>query len=83
VWACQNGEIYNYPELRQQLLEERYPLRTRCDTEVLPALYQRYGKALPEQVQGMFALAVWDCRSRQGLLAPLLLRVAGKPVVCL
>lgn len=69
VWACQNGEIYNYPELRQQLLEERYPLRTRCDTEVLPALYQRYGKALPEQVQGMFALAVWDCRSRQGLLA--------------
>jgi asparagine synthase (glutamine-hydrolysing) len=38
VWAAQNGELYNYPQLRPQLLARGHTLHTHCDTEVLPHL---------------------------------------------
>ena len=69
VFAAQNGEIYNFPQLRPALLEAGHQLRTHTDTEVLPHLWEDYGEALPEHIQGMFALAVWDDRRRTGLLA--------------
>lgn len=69
VTAAQNGEIYNFPELRPALLRAGHDLRTHTDTEVLPHLWEDHGEALPEHIQGMFAVAVWDDRRQVGLLA--------------
>jgi asparagine synthase (glutamine-hydrolysing) len=67
VWACQNGEIYNFAELRRTLLAEGHQLVSRSDTEVIPHLYQRYGADCVTHLQGMFALAVYQ--GGRGLLA--------------
>lgn len=67
VWACQNGEIYNFAALRQELLQDGHQLITRSDTEVIPHLYQRYGEHCVERLHGMFALALY-CQG-EGLLA--------------
>lgn len=69
VWATQNGEIYNFPELAPGLLERGHRLHTRSDTEVLPHLYEEKGEAFPEALSGMFAVAVWDAARRRGVLA--------------
>lgn len=53
-----NGEIYGYQALRRQLAD--YPFRTKSDTEVILALYQRYGSQSLEKLPGMFAFAIWD-----------------------
>jgi asparagine synthase (glutamine-hydrolysing) len=57
-----NGEIYNYLELRRELSD--YPFRTRTDTEVVLAAYQRWGKACLERFIGMFAFLIWDTREQ-------------------
>ena len=62
--VCFNGEIYGYKTLRAEL--PGYPFQTSGDTELLPALYERDGTALPERLPGMFAFAIWDER-RQSL----------------
>jgi asparagine synthase (glutamine-hydrolysing) len=69
VWAAQNGELYNYPEAYPQLRARGHQLHTTCDTEMLPHLYEDYGMRLPEHIQGMFAVAVWDDAEKIGLLA--------------
>lgn len=69
IWACQNGELYNYPELRTRLTSRGHRLRTRCDTEVLPHLFEEHGPQLAEQIHGMFAVAIWDTESKTGMLA--------------
>lgn len=69
VVAAQNGELYNFPELRPALLAAGHVLRTHTDTEVLPHLWEEHGAALPGRIQGMFAVAVWDDRQQVGLLA--------------
>lgn len=69
VWAAQNGELYNFPELRPQLLASGHQLKTRCDTEVLPHLWEDYGKNLVQHIDGMFAVSIWDARKQTGLLA--------------
>lgn len=69
VWAAQNGELYNHSLLRSDLLTRGHSLRTRCDTEVLPHLYEEYGMALAEHIDGMFAVAIWDDVRKIGLLA--------------
>lgn len=69
VWAAENGELYNYPKLRPMLLGAGHQFRTHCDTEVLPHLYEQYGTDLPKHIDGMFAVAVWDEKRQQGLLA--------------
>ena len=68
VWAAQNGEIYNHDELRDELARRGHALRSRCDTEVLPHLYEEHGPALAEHLRGMFAVAVWDATARRGVL---------------
>ena len=60
IWAAQNGEIYNHAALREELSARGHVLRSRCDTEVLPHLYEEHGPALAERLRGMFAVAVWD-----------------------
>ena len=69
VWAAQNGELYNFPQVRERLLQNGHRLHTSCDTEVLPHLYEEYGLDLPRQIDGMFAVAVWDDVRKIGLLA--------------
>lgn len=66
VVAVVNGEVYNYVELRQELLSGGARLRTRVDSEVVPWLYQRDGQAFVEALRGAYAFALWD-ESRQQL----------------
>jgi asparagine synthase (glutamine-hydrolysing) len=68
VWAAQNGEIYNHDDLRAELRARGHVLRSRCDTEVLPHLYEDHGPALAERLRGMFAVAAWDRDARRGVL---------------
>jgi asparagine synthase (glutamine-hydrolysing) len=69
VWAIQNGELYNHTDLRRRLQAEGHRFHSRCDTEVIPHLYERFGTAFPEQLRGKFGLAVWDERRRRAVLA--------------
>jgi asparagine synthase (glutamine-hydrolysing) len=68
VWAHQNGEIYNFPELRRDLAA-RHPLRTHTDTELLPYLWMERGPAAVEALRGMFALGIYDSTDHRLLLA--------------
>ena len=60
-WITYNGELYNHLELRA-VLEDKYPFRSRCDTETLLWAYVEWGPACLDRFNGMFALAVWDAR---------------------
>lgn len=64
-----NGELYNHPELRRRLVERSHRLTTRCDTEVLPHLWEEEGRGLLERLRGIFAFALWDDERRTLLLA--------------
>jgi asparagine synthase (glutamine-hydrolysing) len=64
-----NGEIYNYRELRRELLERQHVFRTATDTEVVLHLYEEMGAGALERLRGMFAFAIWDSRERRLLLA--------------
>jgi asparagine synthase (glutamine-hydrolysing) len=82
--VVQNGEIYNYPELRRALERAGHQLRTRCDTEALVHLYEEHGVGFAERLRGMFAVAIWDSSRRRLVLArdrygikPLYYRHAG------
>lgn len=68
-WVTFNGEIYNHRRLRQRLTERGHVFRTASDTEVIVHAYEEYGAGCVEQLDGMFAFAVYDQRHRRVLLA--------------
>jgi asparagine synthase (glutamine-hydrolysing) len=69
VWLVFNGEIYNHAALRPDLEARGHVFRSRTDTEVILHLYEEEGVECLSRLDGMFALALWDERRRQLLLA--------------
>src|SRR5207302_704298 len=69
VWVVQNGEIYNFRELRDELERRGHRFRTASDTEVVVHAYEEYGGEFVSRLDGMFALAVWDAVNRSLILA--------------
>jgi asparagine synthase (glutamine-hydrolysing) len=69
VWAVQNGELYNHARLRDALRTRGHSFRSRCDTEILPHLYEEHGPGFPTQLRGMFGAAVYDERRRRAVIA--------------
>lgn len=69
VWVVYNGEVYNFAELRSELIAHGYCFRSRTDTEVLIHGYRRWGiDGLLARLQGMFAFAIWDAREERLML---------------
>ena len=69
VWAVQNGELYNHDAVRAELRADGHRFNTRCDTEILPHSYERWGERFPEKLRGKFGIAVWDNDNRRAVLA--------------
>jgi len=68
LWLVCNGEIYNYRELRAELLTQGYAFKTASDCEVLLHLYDRDGDEFVHRLNGMFDFALWDARRRRLLI---------------
>ncbi len=64
-----NGEIYNFIELRKQLIQKGHVFKTRSDTEVIVHAYEEWGDDCPSRFNGIFAFALWDSIHRRLLLA--------------
>jgi len=65
VWIVFNGEIYNFPQLHDELVAAGHRFRTHSDTEVIVHGYEEWGDALPGRLRGMFAFAIWDERRQR------------------
>jgi asparagine synthase (glutamine-hydrolysing) len=78
IAAVVNGEIYNYPELRERLIARGHRFATGSDAEVVVHLYEDHGDELVGHLRGMFAFALWDARRRRLLLGRD--RVGKKPL---
>ncbi|MBU3952346.1 MAG: asparagine synthase (glutamine-hydrolyzing), partial [Proteobacteria bacterium] len=73
-----NGEIYNYREIREILIQKGYVFRTKSDTEVILNAYAEWGEACLSKLNGMFAFAIWEKQTRQLFVARD--RVGKKPM---
>lgn len=79
IWAVFNGEIYNYRELRTELLARGHHFRSMGDSETIIHLYEEHGERCFEKLAGMFAIAIWDERAGRLVLARD--RLGKKPLV--
>lgn len=67
VVVVMNGELYNFKEIKEDLKRKGHSFETQTDTEILPHLYEEYGEAMVDHLNGMFAFALWD-RTRKKLI---------------
>lgn len=68
-WIVYNGEVFNYTELRNDLIKKGVPLKTNCDTEVVVQMYAMYGSDCLNQLNGQFAFCIWDREKKELFLA--------------
>ncbi|MBE7558181.1 asparagine synthase (glutamine-hydrolyzing) [bacterium] len=69
LWIVYNGEVFNHPELREELLSRNHSFYTSSDTEVILHLYEEQGPDCLRPMNGQWALAIWDARRRSLFLA--------------
>ncbi|MBN1182638.1 MAG: asparagine synthase (glutamine-hydrolyzing) [Bacteroidales bacterium] len=69
LWIVYNGEIFNYPQLRNQLIQKGHQFYTESDTEVLLHLYEEYGEDCLNQLNGQYAFAIWDTKNEELFIA--------------
>ena len=69
IWITYNGEVYNFPDLKSQLEKRGHRFKSNTDTEVIVHLYEDYGEACVDKLNGMFAFAIWDSNQERLLLA--------------
>lgn len=69
LWIIFNGEIFNYPELRDILVKKGHVFKTTSDTEVILHGYEEYGVHVLEQLNGQFAFAIWDSKNNECFIA--------------
>jgi len=69
IWVSANGEIFNYIELREELIQKGHTFSTTCDIEVIPHLYEEYGLDFLSHMNGQFAFALWDTVRKRLVLA--------------
>jgi asparagine synthase (glutamine-hydrolysing) len=68
IWVAFEGELYDYPEIRQRLLARGHRVVTHCDTEAWVHLYEEEGEAVFQQALGQFGVSIWDRKHRTLLL---------------
>ncbi len=68
-WIVFNGEVYNFPELKKDLVEKGYVFRTNTDTEVVLNMYIEYGSSFLNKLNGQFAIAIWNSLKEELFLA--------------
>jgi len=68
-WIVYNGEIFNYPELKADLLKKGIRFKTNCDTEIVVQMYAHYGADCINQFNGQFAFCIWDKHKKELFLA--------------
>jgi asparagine synthase (glutamine-hydrolysing) len=69
VWVCFNGEIFNYIELRDELVKKGYVFKTKSDTETLVHAYSAWGEAMIDRLNGQWAFVIWDTKRRRVLMS--------------
>jgi len=69
LWIAYNGEVYNHLELKKQLTSLGHQFKTNCDTEVVLHMYEEYGEACLNKLNGQFAFSIWDEKRKKLFLA--------------
>ncbi|MBN2408564.1 MAG: asparagine synthase (glutamine-hydrolyzing) [Candidatus Aminicenantes bacterium] len=65
IWIAHNGEVYNFPGLREELIARGHRFSTRTDTETIVHAYEEWGEEFVHRLRGMFAFALWDGKERR------------------
>ncbi|MFW6128966.1 MAG: asparagine synthase (glutamine-hydrolyzing) [Candidatus Aminicenantaceae bacterium] len=68
VWIAYNGEVYNFPSLRKELIKRGHTFRTKTDTETIIHGYEEWGENIVNKLQGMYAFSIWDKKNKKMLL---------------
>lgn len=68
IWIAHNGEVYNFPALREELRSRGHTFKTRTDTETIVHSYEEWGEEFVHKLRGMFAFALWDAHEQSLIL---------------